>query len=263
LPLAAGTSVGFVAHTATDPTSVVARGALPLVRGASGDIVSATQTNSPLVPAASRRASGRASGAASATTTRRDHPSERPRERSRQRGDHRRVRPGERPREQSRQRRDRRRSPSLDDAVSAARCAEPPRQSGAPAQAQRIVSLPGPWIARLPDDDRGFIPTDEHGVVAGVEAVWAAGDGTAFPLKQGGLAAQQADAAAASIAAFLGADVEPEPFRPLLRGLLLDPRSARFLDSRHGDLPELALWWPPTKVAAKQLGRYLAPEVPA
>jgi sulfide:quinone oxidoreductase len=137
---------------------------------------------------------------------------------------------------------------------------------GAPVQAQRIVSLPvlsGPWIGGLPHDERGFIPTDEHGVVAGVDAVWAAGDGTAFHLKQGGLATQQADAAAASIAAFLGADVEPEPFRPVLRGLLLDPRGARFLDSRHGDVPARPLWWPPSKVAAKYLGRYLAREVPA
>jgi sulfide:quinone oxidoreductase len=138
--------------------------------------------------------------------------------------------------------------------------------AGAPVQAQRIVALPslaGPWIAGLPHDARGFVPTDEHGVVAGVDAVWAAGDGTAFPLKQGGLAAQQADAAAASIAAALGADVEPEPFRPVLRGLLLDPHGPRFLDDRHGDVPMRPLWWPPTKVAAKHLGRYLAREVPA
>ena len=98
----------------------------------------------------------------------------------------------------------------------------------------------------------------------GVEGVWAAGDGTAFPLKQGGLAAQQAGAAAAAIAFSLGADVRPAPFRPVLRGMLLDPAGPRFLDSTRGDVPTTPLWWPPTKVAAPHLWEYLAPaHVPA
>lgn len=137
---------------------------------------------------------------------------------------------------------------------------------GAPVEVERIVSLPrlgGPWVGGLPHDKEGFLATDPHGAVLGVEAVWAAGDGTAFPLKQGGLAAQQADAAAAAIAAHLGADVPPEPFRPVLRGLLLDPRGARFLDARRGDLSATPLWWPPSKVAARHLGRYLTPGAPA
>ena len=131
-----------------------------------------------------------------------------------------------------------------------------------PVQAERIVSLPrliGPWIGGLPHDEQGFLATDEHGAVLGTEAVWAAGDGTAFPLKQGGLAAQQAGAAASAIARSLGADVPPEPFRPVLRGLLLDPAGPRFLDSSRGDAPTTPLWWPPTKVAAPHLSEYLAP----
>ena len=44
---------------------------------------------------------------------------------------------------------------------------------------------------------------------------------TSFPLKQGGIAAQQASAAAESIAVDAGADLDPQPFRPVLRGLLL------------------------------------------
>jgi sulfide:quinone oxidoreductase len=136
---------------------------------------------------------------------------------------------------------------------------------GEPIQAERIVSLPrlgGRRIGGLPHDEQGFLPTDEHGAVLGLEGVWAAGDGTAFPLKQGGLAAQQADAAAAAIAASLGADVQPEPFRPVLRGMLLDPAGPRYLDAGRGDLPTTPLWWPPTKVAARHLGRYLAPGAP-
>jgi hypothetical protein len=56
--------------------------------------------------------------------------------------------------------------------------------------------------------------------------------------------------------------VQPEPFRPVLRGLLLDPAGARFLDSRRGDLPKAPLWWPPNKVAARHLGDYLDPGSP-
>ena len=51
--------------------------------------------------------------------------------------------------------------------------------------------------------------------------MFAAGDATTFPIKQGGLATQQADAAASTIAHALGANVEPMPFAPVLRGLLL------------------------------------------
>ena len=67
----------------------------------------------------------------------------------------------------------------------------------------------------LPYDPDGFIPIDEYARVEGIEGVYAAGDGTNFPVKQGGLATQQADAAAEHIAAGLGADVEPEPFKPV------------------------------------------------
>jgi sulfide:quinone oxidoreductase len=91
--------------------------------------------------------------------------------------------------------------------------------------------------------------------------VYAAGDGTAFPIKQGGLATQQADSVAAAIAAAAGAQVEAQPFRPVLRGLLLTGGDDRYM--RHsvagGDgepaVATQALWWPPSKIA----GRYLAP----
>jgi len=125
---------------------------------------------------------------------------------------------------------------------------------------ERVVSLPrlgGPWLAGLPHDQQGFIPTDEHGAVPGAADVWAAGDGTTFAIKQGGIAARQADAAAAAIASHLGANVEPVPFKPELRGLLLDPRAARFLHRETGQTSEAALWWPPSKIAAEYLAPYL------
>lgn len=134
---------------------------------------------------------------------------------------------------------------------------------GVPLGAGCIISLPvikGPSIPGLPCDPRGFIPTDKNGRVEGVRDVYAAGDGTDFPVKQGGLATQQADAAAEHIAADLGADVTPEPFKPVLRGQLIT--GADSLNLRHGLTGGQGegtasldyLWWPPQKVA----GRYLA-----
>jgi sulfide:quinone oxidoreductase len=131
---------------------------------------------------------------------------------------------------------------------------------GRPVQVERIIALAragGRFIDGLPHDGDGFLEVDAHGAVVGVDAVWAAGDVTSFTIKQGGLAAQQADAAAAAIAEYLGASVAMEPFDPVLRGLMFDPAGARSLDSRRGDLPSTPLWTPTTKVAARRLGRYL------
>ena len=92
--------------------------------------------------------------------------------------------------------------------------------------------------------------------------MWAAGDAIAFPVKQGGLAAQQAVAAAQAIAARAGADVHPEPFRPVLRGVLLTGRGKAWLrkdlDSPEGEAERHALFWPPTKIAGRYLSPYLA-----
>ena len=135
-----------------------------------------------------------------------------------------------------------------------------------PLDAQRVVALPravGPGLAGLPANARGFIPTDLHGRVPDAEAVWAAGDAIAFPVKQGGLASQQADAAAESIAAYAGAEIEPRPYRPVLRGMMLTGRGQAWM--RHqpagggeGTAVRRALWWPPTKIAGRYLSPYLA-----
>ena len=133
--------------------------------------------------------------------------------------------------------------------------------------ADRVVTLPqlrGPSLVGLPHDGRGFLETDLHGQVRGTKNVYAAGDVTDFAIKHGGLAAQQADAVAEAIAARAGADVDPLPFRPVLRGLLLAGTARRYLtaDLVHGQdetskVEEIPLWWPPTKVAARHLGNYL------
>ncbi len=128
----------------------------------------------------------------------------------------------------------------------------------------RIVALPvvsGRAIAGVPSDGHGFFPVDGHGRVRGLAGVYAVGDGADFPVKQGGLATQQADAAARDIAAAAGAAVAATPFRPVLRGKLLTGDGPRFL--RHdvaggggeGRVSVDALWWPPAKV----VGHYLAP----
>jgi sulfide:quinone oxidoreductase len=128
----------------------------------------------------------------------------------------------------------------------------------------RVVSLPrleGMRIAGVPADADGFIPVDEHGRVGALPGVYAAGDGTAFPIKQGGLATQQADAVAETIARAAGAPVEPKPFKPVLRGMLLTGGDNRFMRSGvaggqgEPDFATHALWWPPAKIAS----RYLAP----
>src|SRR4051794_2174660 len=135
--------------------------------------------------------------------------------------------------------------------------------------ADRVVTLPvleGPAVPGLPSDGHGFLPVDLHGRVRSLPDVYAAGDVTTFPLKQGGLAAQQADAVAEAIAARAGAPLTPRPFRPVVRGLLLTGGVPIYLRAEPGSQgvaeragttthSTQALWWPPGKVA----GRFLAP----
>jgi sulfide:quinone oxidoreductase len=133
---------------------------------------------------------------------------------------------------------------------------------GRAIRTQQVVSIPVPEGRQIPgigQDGRGFVPVDEHCRVGGRDDVFAVGDMTTFPIKQGGIAAQQADAAAQRIAALAGAEIEPHPFRPVLRGLLLTGLGPRFLRSdvldASSEVDMEPLWWPPGKIA----GRYLAP----
>ncbi len=101
-------------------------------------------------------------------------------------------------------------------------------------RAAAIVALPrleGLRIPGVPTNADGFIPIDEHALVTGASDLYAAGDGTSFPIKQGGLGTQQADAGAEHIAARFGAELEPQPFRPILRG----QADRRRRDDEHAD----------------------------
>jgi sulfide:quinone oxidoreductase len=100
--------------------------------------------------------------------------------------------------------------------------------------------------------------------------VFAAGDATAFPIKQGGVAAQQADAVAAAIAVSVGSDVSPRPFRPVLRGLLTAGEATLYMRARiatgTGDdcaVSEQPLWWPPNRLCGHYLAPYLSSRVGA
>ncbi len=131
--------------------------------------------------------------------------------------------------------------------------------------AKRVVALPelyGPPVRGIPLGEHGFIRVDPYGRVRGVEGVYAAGDAIDFPIKHGGLGSQQADVAALSIASLAGANVVPEPFNPVIHGMLLTDGEPLYLTAKiaggHGFSSEIsdAPTWPEGhKIAAK----YLAP----
>jgi sulfide:quinone oxidoreductase len=127
-----------------------------------------------------------------------------------------------------------------------------------------VVARP---IAGLPADRAGFVPVDLHGRVTGEAVVYAAGESTSFPLRQGGLATQQADVVAAAIAATVHAvDPPVAPFRPVLRGRLLTPGAPLYLQARpcgQSLASERALWSPPEKIAGRFLAPYLSTARPA
>jgi sulfide:quinone oxidoreductase len=134
-------------------------------------------------------------------------------------------------------------------------------------QAARIVALPelyGPSIHGFPLSHDGFIRVDRFGQVPDCGPLFAAGDATDFAVKQGGVSSQQADVVAESIAALAGAEVEPHPFNPVLRGMLMTYDKPYFMsaqitgDQGHGsEFSSEPLWQPVSKIAAKYLAPYL------
>lgn len=135
-------------------------------------------------------------------------------------------------------------------------------------QVDRVVALPelfGPATPGVPKrDGHGFISVDVHCQVPELERVFAAGDATDFPVKHGGVAAQQADVAAQAIAALAGAPVEPTKFHPVISGVLLGAERPLYLRAHitggHGSSSEISedpLWSPTAKIVAKYLSPYL------
>jgi len=129
-----------------------------------------------------------------------------------------------------------------------------------------VIALPrlrGPMLPGLPHESGGFVPVGAYGRVRGVDRVWAVGDMTTRPLRQGGLAAQQADVAAADIAAHVaGCDVEVQPYQPTLQGMLLTGADPLYLQrDPRASVPSTAsseqLWSTPQKIVGDHLGPYL------
>lgn len=141
------------------------------------------------------------------------------------------------------------------------------RPAGVELEPERIVAMPlieGPGIRNVPAVARGFIPVDDRCRVRGLgERVFAAGDAIDFPVKHGGLGAQQADVAAAGISALAGAGGEPEPLRPVIRGVLYTGAEPLFLTAHMSDgdvkseVTREPAWPSDEKVAAEELGPFL------
>ena len=141
-----------------------------------------------------------------------------------------------------------------------------------PAQtlaADRVVCMPtarGVSIDGLPHDSEGFLPVDLYGRVLGISNVFAVGDITNQPIKQGGIAAQQADVVAQLLAKAAGAPInDPTPHRPVLHGLLLTGDEPLYLGAEPAggrgataSISSEPLWWPGGKIDAPHLGAYLA-----
>ncbi|MBS1879221.1 MAG: FAD-dependent oxidoreductase [Actinobacteria bacterium] len=132
-----------------------------------------------------------------------------------------------------------------------------------------VISLPrleGRAVRGLLHDSKGFVRIDDHCRVLNRERVYAAGDTTTFPVKQGGIAAQQADVAAEAIAAELGVPIEPRRFDPILRGVLWTGHEALFLQGwlggGHGETSTLSEAPPwdegEDKIVARRLAPFLA-----
>ena len=133
---------------------------------------------------------------------------------------------------------------------------------------ERIVALPelfGPSTPGVPKGSPGgFIPIDSHCQVRGLERVWAAGDATDFAVKHGGIAAQQGDTAARAIASLAGAPVQPEPFHPIIRAVLISLDKPKYLSAHitggHGSSSEISdtpSWSAVGKIDAKYLAPFL------
>jgi len=134
-------------------------------------------------------------------------------------------------------------------------------------RADRVIAVPrlvGRRVAGVPTDWNAFIPTDRWGRVREVEDIYAAGDVSAFPVKQGGLATQQADVIAGVLAKRSGAPVALSAPRHVLRARLLGLERPLYLRAEldgSGRLlstpsaSEEPPWWP----GAKLFGRHLTP----
>lgn len=133
--------------------------------------------------------------------------------------------------------------------------------------ADRVLTLPtlsGAGVHGVPIDGRGFIRVTGDFAVEGLDGVHAIGDAAAYPVKQGGLATQQADTVAAILARRADVDVPLRPYEGRLRAMLLTGAAPLYLSARliggasaRSEVARRCPWWPPEKVAALHLTPFL------
>jgi sulfide:quinone oxidoreductase len=126
-------------------------------------------------------------------------------------------------------------------------------QGESPAiEADRVVAVPelrGRRIVGVPAGRLGFVPTHTYGRVDGIEDVYAAGDLTTFPVKQGGLASQQADRIAHTIAAGTAASTKELRAGHVLLARLIGGRTPLILRT------ELDAWGRPGAARLEQIDK--------
>jgi sulfide:quinone oxidoreductase len=136
-------------------------------------------------------------------------------------------------------------------------------------EAERIITLPtitGPALKGIPAGTSWFVPIDERCVVQDATGcVFAAGDATDFPVKHGGIGAQQADTAAAGIAHLAGVCERPPPLEPVIRGMLMTGGRPLYVAAHviaglgwRSEVYERPPWPAEEKIVAEELGAYLS-----
>jgi sulfide:quinone oxidoreductase len=140
--------------------------------------------------------------------------------------------------------------------------------AGGEVHVDRIVTLPtliGPAIEGIAAGTRWFVPINDRCLVSSTDGrVFAAGDATDFPVKQGGIGAQQADTAAAGIAHLAGLADRPAPLRPVIQGMLMTGTRPLYVAARVVDglgwrsqIYERPPWASQEKIVAEELGDYM------
>ncbi|MBV8990132.1 MAG: FAD-dependent oxidoreductase [Solirubrobacterales bacterium] len=135
-------------------------------------------------------------------------------------------------------------------------------------EADRVVALPqlrANRVTGVPADRWGFVGTDTSGRVEGLTDVYAAGDMTTSPIKQGGLATQQADRVAETIAATVGGQPQGAGDAIVLAARLLGGEHPMFLcvelDTNGNPVTATLVHSESDQLVgrSKVLGRYLTP----
>jgi NADH dehydrogenase FAD-containing subunit len=131
---------------------------------------------------------------------------------------------------------------------------------GRPVPADAVISAPE--LAHQPPvglPGEGRVPSDEFGRVDARDDIYVVGEASDRHVGHGGVAAEQADAAASAIAALIDAGRVADPFRPVIRAVLMTGSEPLYVRTEPGSgrpdaVSRRPLWWPPVKIAGRHLG---------